>query len=537
MSSAPAIDETRIPRFYDVSSSVSAIKPTSARPDTPPASEISSTNDCEDVDDMGGRVVHTQLPHPLLLPNSRPTKDTDQSKTHRDVATSKSFGAPIAQTEGGHMCALSTAYLTPQTLKVAKGQVTVLPSLSVLVDLREGERRSGRKGVEVLRVTSDGQKIEVHSAPHLSTPCCLAEPTATFSLDQLPLPYQKQYRDACEILDQLKQRVPKVYMVIRSAFPRYMLMANEPAGDIEVVAPPPLQRKQSAKGKERELSTSRVETRVRYSRQSKTVEISRSAEGSALTGLAGEWTRKIFRVASENSHHLELVQADVSALAQPDQALLRLLTQFLPVCDTVANFSSLSPTIAAEEHSPGRLSPAPVHPGTARVKILAPLATPTVDDTQQSARLPSSSDETTCISTAAATGSNTTLLSQLDLAPRPARLPLAPSATCSEDLAKRPLRFRLKIPTHLPKESVRRFSPGIGWTSYDASTEQSPQIVTLFLDGASLVVNIGERHLEFIDAYGTSSKYLDGEWCDVPGVAEMMRMFETAVDSLVSAVL
>ena len=57
------------------------------------------------------------------------------------------------------IAAMNTFYLTPQTHKVSKGQITILPSMSLLVDFREGERRSGRKGVEVLCVSPEGRKV------------------------------------------------------------------------------------------------------------------------------------------------------------------------------------------------------------------------------------------------------------------------------------------------------------------------------------------------------------------------------------------
>lgn len=53
-------------------------------------------------------------------------------------------------------------------------------------------------------------QIEVYDAPHLSTPCCLAEATAAYSLAHLPKTYVKQYNDAARLVDQLKARMPKV---------------------------------------------------------------------------------------------------------------------------------------------------------------------------------------------------------------------------------------------------------------------------------------------------------------------------------------
>lgn len=54
---------------------------------------------------------------------------------------------------------LSTLLLEPQTHKLNRGQLTVLPSRSLLVDFREGERRQGRTGSEVLLVSPQGLEV------------------------------------------------------------------------------------------------------------------------------------------------------------------------------------------------------------------------------------------------------------------------------------------------------------------------------------------------------------------------------------------
>lgn len=55
---------------------------------------------------------------------------------------------------------LSTSLLPPKTHKLAGGQLAILPSRSVLVDFREGERRTGRKGDEVLVVSPNGDQVK-----------------------------------------------------------------------------------------------------------------------------------------------------------------------------------------------------------------------------------------------------------------------------------------------------------------------------------------------------------------------------------------
>lgn len=58
---------------------------------------------------------------------------------------------------------VNTTYLVPKTHKLAGGSVTVLPSRSLLVDLREGERRKGRRGDAVLVVGADGATVRAPS--------------------------------------------------------------------------------------------------------------------------------------------------------------------------------------------------------------------------------------------------------------------------------------------------------------------------------------------------------------------------------------
>ena len=57
----------------------------------------------------------------------------------------------------------NTSFLPPQTHKVTRGQLVVLPSGSLLVDFREGERRQGRQGVEALTISPDGEEVNIHS--------------------------------------------------------------------------------------------------------------------------------------------------------------------------------------------------------------------------------------------------------------------------------------------------------------------------------------------------------------------------------------
>jgi len=122
----------------------------------------------------------------------------------------------------------NTSSIKCQSHKTTYGQVTILPSHSVLVDFRESQRRRGLVGDEILLIDSDGSKVSqfsivsfgfyslklcevsIYNAPHLSSPSCLIEPVHVFSLDALPPTYWKQYNDTTRLIEQIKQRTPKV---------------------------------------------------------------------------------------------------------------------------------------------------------------------------------------------------------------------------------------------------------------------------------------------------------------------------------------
>jgi hypothetical protein len=67
-------------------------------------------------------------------------------------------------------------------------------------------------------------QVKVHSAPHLSTPCCVAEPLAEYALLDLPERYTKLYADTTRVVNKLKQRIPKVGHVVEVKAPIILLM-------------------------------------------------------------------------------------------------------------------------------------------------------------------------------------------------------------------------------------------------------------------------------------------------------------------------
>ena len=84
---------------------------------------------------------------PTLLPPSEPLYHPF------DDPPSKGIGAPRPKL-------FNTSFLPPQAHKVARGQLVILPSRTLLVDFREGERRQGRQGVEVFTVSPNGEEVQ-----------------------------------------------------------------------------------------------------------------------------------------------------------------------------------------------------------------------------------------------------------------------------------------------------------------------------------------------------------------------------------------
>jgi hypothetical protein len=103
-----------------------------------------------------------------VKPNAAPRRVSSSPPAHLspseppyhpfDNPPSKGIGMPRPKP-------FTTSFLAPQTHKVSRGQLVVLPSRTLLVDFREGERRQGRQGVEVLIISPDGEEVRI--VPHV----------------------------------------------------------------------------------------------------------------------------------------------------------------------------------------------------------------------------------------------------------------------------------------------------------------------------------------------------------------------------------
>ncbi|KAL0571004.1 hypothetical protein V5O48_010951 [Marasmius crinis-equi] len=248
----------------------------------------------------------------------------------------------------------TTTLLAPRVHKTVNGQITILPSRSALVDFREGERRRGRKGTEVLVVSPDGREVKIYDAPHLSTPCCLAEVKETYDLEDLPRRFWKQYNDAGALIARIKQRTPRMVLYDQDA--QCTLMGNGPQGDVELLFQNGVSS-QSVTKKSQEKDASETPTRrLRYSRQTRMLEISNytsSAQGK-------EWKTTTHHIHSDDSGDVDRSTFELPGLTSDDDESITQLLRFLRVCAAVeaddCTFAHKEEPVHSEPHSNQTLS-------------------------------------------------------------------------------------------------------------------------------------------------------------------------------------
>ncbi|KAK0188021.1 hypothetical protein F5146DRAFT_1141479 [Armillaria mellea] len=270
----------------------------------------------------GATTIPTNNPPPEVEGSTR----TTMSKPHKTATGTNPI--PIGTTRP---IAFTTSVLNQRSHKTVHGQVTILPSRSLLVDFREGERRRGKAGDEVLIISPEGAQIKVFSAPHLSTPCCLAEPIAEFSIDQLPNKYWKRYNDAGQLIDRIKQRSPK--LVVHEPDVKYTLMANEPVADVELLffSPTILSDAKSVKGD----VTDPARMRIQLSRKTRSMEIAVCKSDAR----SQEWKKRTFQTLGFDS---SISTSDFQDLGEDERKGLNLLAKFLHLCDTYECLTSES---------------------------------------------------------------------------------------------------------------------------------------------------------------------------------------------------
>lgn len=112
-------------------------------------------------------VKHSVIPRHLL--SSHPTHLPPSDPLFHPLGDPPSEGIGMPRPKP-----LDTSFVPPQTHKVSRGQLVVLPSRSLLVDFREGERKQGRQGVEVFTISPNGE--EVRALPRVLAMCIVHHP-------------------------------------------------------------------------------------------------------------------------------------------------------------------------------------------------------------------------------------------------------------------------------------------------------------------------------------------------------------------------
>ncbi|KAF9643375.1 hypothetical protein BDM02DRAFT_3191743 [Thelephora ganbajun] len=451
--------------------------------------------------------IHVSSSPPTHLPPSEPPCHPF------DNPTSKGIGVPRPKP-------FNTSFLPPQTHKVARGQLVVLPSRTLLVDFREGERRQGRQGIEVLTISPDGEEINVFSAPHMSSPCCLVEPSATYKLGALPKPYWKLYTTAGKFVEQIKQHIPR--LVLYESDSKFTLMANFPGADVEAVfycpEGPGIQPDEGGElpGKTNgSLPLRAVAMRIKIMRSRQLVEVSRQvlvpgrgrkcnvkpgSKKSPLQEKEGEW-RKVVLVAPGG----DIDAIDQTSLDGYERNGLERTEVFLAVCRAIE-----SGLVEAVEHPQGEIS-------CSSNSLSSILACKTLPVDQHDNDVPRESESIGL----------TRKLGHFQHSMTPTTS--APSVGWNKGHHGFP--FEPPSLTQQPGGFETRFIPSVGWcVRYVGPSGGAGRYRMMFFDGKTLEVDVDEECVELMDSVRDEIvKYKIRECSSKREIMEKMRVFKEFV--------
>lgn len=454
------------------------------------------------IDDEETSSIVSRLNTPLLV-TSHGSLDVIDA-TRRQTPGHTNAGSPMSATTlpigTTRPMRFNTSGLNSQTHKTAYGQVTILPSHALLVDFRESQRRKGLKGDEVIRIDSDGSTISVYSAPHLSTPCCLVEPIQQFSVDNLPSTYWKQYNDAGRLINQIKQRTPK--MVVYTMAARCTLMANIPRGDIELSFNSPITTTAKLQGQQQERSPY---MRIRFSRQGQSMELSRR-----LSNLQGEeWIKKSLSSTKSPPY---ISTGNWTTLDDIEREAIHQLVHFVRTCEAVEGHLVLDdmpmsqPASNLKPRTDTNFNPLTPQLRTQPSKLNTADSTPTFANslslTNLPQRPPKLATSSTVWSVQGEKRDNTSTLDRYkmgDVAVEGARSTLAavdPAEWCVEEF------------TNGSRGIQTRFLPSVGWCiRYGSSVSQGGRYRIMFLDGIALDIDVDEDWVELRSESGDATRY------------------------------
>ncbi|KAJ8072322.1 hypothetical protein PM082_015881 [Marasmius tenuissimus] len=386
--------------------------------------------------------------------------------------------------------AFSTTLLSPRVHKTVNGQITILPSRSALVDFREGERRRGRRGVEVFVVSPTGHEVKIYDAPDLNTaPSCVdpnCESKETYELENLPGRFWKLYNDAGVLVARIKQRTPR--MVLYGDHVQSSLMGNGPRGDIELLFTGMNSSSRSSTSSKKTAKEDYGDTptrRLRYSRQSRTLEV------SSVKGKGKEWKTKTYHVPSDSDSDA----FEISGLTDEEEDAVQLLQRFLRICREVE-----AGDVVQAPNKDFKFTPSETLTGSGSTRTIGigkplSLSLSTIDLVRRPVKFSSSVTTTT-------TGKYQDKDARLSTFDHTTRKALDQDQDVTPSWARD---SSLGLEGGLAVQS--RFIPGVGWCiRHNSRVSQGGRYKIMFLDGAVLDVDADEEWAELVGRDGVRDR-------------------------------
>ncbi|KAI0250743.1 hypothetical protein BJV78DRAFT_1154864 [Lactifluus subvellereus] len=467
----PSSSHSAIPSPLHDAGSSSRVKSISGVPPVPLPSSLSHLRAASraypqrpyDADPCAGHSVNSALPH-------------DSPTVERSLSSSP----PGASTREP----LSTSLLPPKTHKLAHGQLVILPSRSVLVDFREGERRKGGKGDEVM-VGPLLRKIKI-------------QPIVTHSLNELPADRYKLYEQAKKVIEHIKRNVPK-FVMYEDTFV-CTLMANEPRADLEV-------RTSSRLTTTAVSAETAIAIRIRFSRKLRTMQIFSNGPRQCKKSMfcsargvptdAGDW-------ASLSSHEKECLAAllDFLRTVEAVEGLSRdssmpLFTaaterpsKQLTKRETAHSIASTAvPRLESDVYPPKDSLPKSMTPAASSPSTVAPPSSRSIQvAVSPRPRFPSALPRAT----------SDTFRKASSTAVSDAPLPSGGSPSSLADRAQSIGPLRDVVGPRLQT----RFMPGVGWCVRSGGARYR----IMFTDGVALGVDVDEEWVEMVEGDGSVAR-------------------------------
>ncbi|KAH9042073.1 hypothetical protein EDB85DRAFT_2139439 [Lactarius pseudohatsudake] len=314
-------------------------------------------------------------------------------------------------------------------------------------------------------------KILLYSAPHLSTPCCLAEPVATYSLNELPADWYRLYEQAKKVIEHIKRNVPK-FVMYEGAFV-CTLMANEPRADVEIRA------------------SSRIDN---LSYLWNAPRVSKKTMFCTARGVpvdAEDWS-----LLSNNEKECLAALLDFLRIVEVLEGIPRGKAETLsttsaelpPKCLTTRDATLLAQSAATPCHGGDTISPKASLP-----KSVAPTSSAVL----LADRFKSPRASSTAVSDAP-----------------PSRASPLSSANCAPSSESLHGLSRPRLQT--------RFIPGVGWCVRSGGTHYR----IMFQDGVALEVDVDEERVELVEHDGSVTRYTVRDCSASRKVGDRMKVFQ-----------